>query len=65
MTVELRDITRDNWLECIRLQVRDDQKTFVASNVFSIAQAQFFPDVHPQAIYAARRWGASSCGART
>lgn len=52
MTVEFRAITKDNWFECTRLKVRDDQASFVATNVFSIAQAQFFPEVTAQAIYA-------------
>ena len=38
---EIRGVTIDNWRELIKLQVRDDQKHFVASNLFSIAQAQF------------------------
>ena len=38
---EIRGVTIDNWRELIKLQVRDDQKHFVASNLFSIVQAQF------------------------
>ena len=38
---EVRPVTKDNWRERIKLQVRDDQKHFVASNVQSIAEAQF------------------------
>jgi diamine N-acetyltransferase len=38
---DLRPVTKENWQELIKLQVRDDQKNFVASNVYSIAQAQF------------------------
>jgi len=39
--LELRPVTRDNWRELIKLQVHEDQQHFVASNVFSIAEAQF------------------------
>jgi diamine N-acetyltransferase len=38
---ELRAVTISNWEELIDLKVRDDQKNFVASNLYSIAQAQF------------------------
>lgn len=41
MTVEARPVTADNWGDLTRLQVRADQKGYVASNVYSIAQAQF------------------------
>ena len=47
----LRDITADNWLECARLKVRDDQP-FVAPNVYSIAQARVEPAWILKAIYA-------------
>jgi len=54
---EIRPVTKDNWLELIKLKVREDQKYFVASNLFSIAQAQFGDeyeghwDLHPYGIY--------------
>jgi diamine N-acetyltransferase len=54
---EIRAVTRDNWQALIKLQVREDQRHFVASNVFSIAQAQFGDDyeghwdLHPFGIY--------------
>jgi diamine N-acetyltransferase len=38
---EIRPVTKDNWQELIKLKVRDDQKHFVASNLYSIAQVQF------------------------
>ncbi|MBV6452158.1 MAG: Spermine/spermidine acetyltransferase [Anaerolineales bacterium] len=41
---ELRPVTKENWQALIRLKVRDDQKNFVASNLYSIAQAQFGDD---------------------
>ena len=54
---EIRPLTKDNWLALIKLQVREDQRQFVASNVFSIAQAQFGDDfeghwdLHPFGIF--------------
>ena len=38
---EIRPVTKENWKELIKLKVRDDQKHFVASNLYSIAQSQF------------------------
>ena len=57
MQLSIRPVTKDNWLALIKLQVREDQRHFVASNVFSIAQAQFGDnyeghwDLHPFGIY--------------
>jgi diamine N-acetyltransferase len=56
---EIRPVTKDNWRDLIRLQVRDDQKNFVAPNVNSIAESQFgydeaeygHWDFHPFGIY--------------
>ena len=51
--VELRKINKDNYAECLDLKVSDEQKTFVASNVYSLAQAWVFYDTaYPFAIYA-------------
>ncbi len=52
MTLQLRKISRENLLECIGLHTSDDQKEFVATNVFSIAQAYVEPTWVPLAIYA-------------
>lgn len=54
---EIRPVTKDNWEELIKLKVRDDQKHFVASNLYSIAESQFGDDFdghwdfHPFGIY--------------
>lgn len=42
---EIRPVTINNWEELIALKVREDQKHFVASNLYSIAEAQFGDDV--------------------
>ena len=50
-------MTKDNWEELIDLKVREDQKNFVASNLYSIAESQFGEDFeghwdfHPFGIY--------------
>lgn len=51
MSITLKEITKENFTECIRLTVRDDQK-FVASNLYSIAESKVDPDNIPLAIYA-------------
>jgi diamine N-acetyltransferase len=51
-TVSLREITPDNWEAILKLAVRDDQKNFVASNVYSLAEARVFPEHVPLAIFA-------------
>lgn len=49
--ITLRHITRELFHPCIRLSVADDQKKFVASNMYSLAQAKTNPLLHPFAIY--------------
>lgn len=59
MSLSIRPVTKDNWNELIRLKVREDQKDFVASNLYSIAEAQFGDesdgkghwDFYPYGIY--------------
>jgi diamine N-acetyltransferase len=51
MNISLREITRDNWRECVRLKVSDDQQKFVASNAVSLAQSKYEPECVPLAAY--------------
>jgi diamine N-acetyltransferase len=51
MTVVLKPITVDNWQECIGLKVTEKQASFLPSNLYSIAEAQFYPQTVPLAIY--------------
>jgi diamine N-acetyltransferase len=39
--MELRPVTEQNWNALIKLKVSDEQSHFVASNLYSIAEAQF------------------------
>lgn len=39
--IELRPVTKENWLECANLKLAPGQEKFVAQNVYSIAQAKF------------------------
>lgn len=39
--MSIRPVTKDNWRALARLNVRQDQTLFVASNAYSIAESQF------------------------
>ena len=51
MKVTLKDIDRENFRAAVRLEVHEDQKNFVAPNVFSIAQSKVEPAFKVQAVY--------------
>lgn len=57
MGITLQPVTAKNWRDLIKLKVREDQNHFVATNVYSIAEAQFGDDfeghwdLHPFGIY--------------
>lgn len=50
--VELREITGKNFEAVLALTVNEAQRSFVAPNVFSLAQAKIFPECVPLAVYA-------------
>jgi diamine N-acetyltransferase len=52
MSVTLREITPENFEECVNLKVADGQSSFVAPNLRSIAQSKIYPTVTPMAVYA-------------
>ena len=52
LDVTLRDVTIDNFSECVALRVSDAQWNMVAPNVYSLAQAKVQPECVPLAIYA-------------
>lgn len=45
-------VNKANLQECIHLPISEDHKRFVAPNVYSIAEAQFYPGVVSACIYA-------------
>src|SRR5262245_26120443 len=51
MTMTLREITRENWEQCVRLEVAPEQQRFVASNAVSLAQSKYEPEWIPLALY--------------
>jgi diamine N-acetyltransferase len=52
MAIILRKLTNDTFRECIGLKVAAGQEDYVASNVFSLAEAQADGVSNPRAIYA-------------
>lgn len=51
MTISLRPVDKDNFRECIGLDVNPEQKEFVASNVVSIAESKVYPHRVPLGVY--------------
>lgn len=51
MPVRFAPVTRDNWLQVGRLEVRPGQQAFVAPNFISLAESRFYPEMVPLAIY--------------
>jgi len=51
MNILLKEVNSDNWLDCVRLKVAENQKSFVAPNSFSLAQAKYEPGCTPMCIY--------------
>ena len=50
--VELKEINEDNFNKCLKLKVDGNQKSFVAENSYSLAQAWLYPkNARPFAIY--------------
>jgi diamine N-acetyltransferase len=51
MRLHFADITKENWEECIALSVSDEQSKFIASNLYSLAQSKFEPEMCPMGVY--------------
>lgn len=51
MNITLREVTMKNFKECINLKVKEEQKNFVASNMYSLAEAKADNVSIPLAIY--------------
>lgn len=49
--IQFKNITADNWKECINLKLFDGEKDFIHPNIYSIAEAQFYPKAISKAIY--------------
>ena len=51
MAITLREITADNWQDCIALRVAKKQIPYIPSNIFSLAESKFLPERVPLGIY--------------
>ncbi len=51
MSIRLQRITRDNWQDALQLQVHPEQEKYVASNLYSMAQAHAEPEWTCRGIY--------------
>ncbi|OLS29041.1 MAG: Spermine/spermidine acetyltransferase [Candidatus Heimdallarchaeota archaeon LC_2] len=49
--VTLRPIVLNNWKKAISLQVHEDQRRFVSSNIHSIAESRFYETAYNYGIY--------------
>lgn len=47
----LKSIDHSNWEECIELKVKQEQQSYIASNLYSIAESKIFPHLKIKSIY--------------
>ena len=47
----LHPVHAGNWQDCIALEIDPDQEGWVPSNLYSIAEAQFYPEARSRAVY--------------
>ncbi|WP_019243030.1 MULTISPECIES: GNAT family N-acetyltransferase [Bacillus] len=51
MSLRICEVTADNWVEVALLSVDEQQKDFIESNSFSLAQSRFEPQWQSLALY--------------
>ena len=49
--VRLEPVTVKNWKACIALELAPGQENYVPSNLYSIAEAQFYSGARSNAVY--------------
>ena len=49
--IKFRNVDAGNFEDVIRLELKDNQKEFLESNLYSIAEARIFDYLEPKAIY--------------
>ena len=49
--ITFREIDKSNYMECICLKVKDEQRGFVADNARSLADARFEEGLYTRAVY--------------
>ena len=50
MNVTLCPVNGENWFAVTQLRVKPEQRDFIASNSFSLAQAAYMPRLYPTAV---------------
>ena len=53
MNINLREVTKDNWLDIIELEITREQENYVALNAESIAASKFYDYYVNKGIYLA------------
>ena len=51
MNVQLKVVTRDNWEDALKLQVKEDQRKFVPAVAVSLAKVYIKPDGDNESTY--------------
>lgn len=51
MNIEFRVIDKSNYNQCIKLKTSEEQKRFVATNIFSLVQSAYEPNLYPLGVY--------------
>lgn len=51
MEIELKPIDRTNYNDCIKLKLHENQQRFIASNITSLVQAAYEPNLFPLGVY--------------
>lgn len=51
MEITLKEVDKENWEECVELNVSEEQNDYVAANWYSILQAKFEEEIYPLCIY--------------
>ncbi|MDM5155574.1 GNAT family N-acetyltransferase [Bacillus sp. DX1.1] len=51
VNVKLEELNSENWYECCKLELSEEQKNYIEPNAISIAQSKFEATLKPYAIY--------------
>lgn len=51
MGISIKNIDDSNWTECIKLEVSEEQKAFIPSNLYSIAESKFVKEMKIFGVY--------------
>jgi diamine N-acetyltransferase len=51
MGIIFKPVDKENWLDCVNLEVSEEQNDFVTNNTFSVLQSHYDDRNYPVAIY--------------